>query len=181
MLQNRRSWEDRSEEENIEVRDLPTSMTPRPVWKDDITIDIGSDDTSTSASETDELFGRLDDDLRLTKHDQNWEVRMLARELEKREHKESQNNKLMKTDTAVQKTQLLNVRSLEERCTVNVPTPSQRSISSDNIYNSSATYYSNAEPIFTNSASFATTTTSVSPDVVPIPVVTTSGPSPPGS
>lgn len=149
-------------------------MTPRPMWKEDISIDIASDDTSTSASETDELFGHIDDDLHLAKHDQNWEVRMLARELEKREHKESQSNRL-KSDNAVQKTQLLNVRSLEERCTFNVPTPSQRSISSDNIYNSSSAYYGNVEPIFTNSASFPTTTTSISPDVVPVPVLTNTG------
>ncbi|XP_065201656.1 uncharacterized protein LOC135832373 isoform X3 [Planococcus citri] len=175
MLENRRSWEDRSEEENLEVRELPSSITPRPMWKDDISIDIASDDASTSASETDELFAHLDDDLHLTKHDQNWEVRMLARELEKREHKESQSNKL-KSESGVQKTQLLNVRSLEERCTFNVTTPSQRSISSDNIYTSSASYYSAVdEPIFTHSASYQTTTTSVSPDVVPVPIVTTSG------
>lgn len=174
LLQNRRSWEDRSEEENLELRELPSSMVPRPVWKEDISIDIASDDnTSTSASETDELFVQLDDDLQLASHDQDWEVRMLARELEKREHKESQCNRL-RSDAGVQKMQLLNVRSLEERSTNNLPAPSQRSISSDNIYHPSA-MYSNAESAFTSHTVSAVRTTSVSPDVVPVPMVTGSG------
>lgn len=166
LLQNRRSWEDRSEEENLELRELPSSMVPRSVWKKDVSIDIASDDTSisTSASETDELYMQLDDDLQLTKHDQDWEVRMLAHELEKREHKESQCDRL-KSDTGVQKMQLLNVRSLEERSTANPPSPSQRSISSDNIYNPLA-----VESTFSSNIAAARHTTSVSPDVVPVPV-----------
>ncbi|XKL64851.1 hypothetical protein PGB90_004937 [Kerria lacca] len=171
MLENRRSWEDQSEKENLELRELPSSITPRSIWKEDVSIDIATDDISTSASETDELFVQLDDNL--LPHDQDWEVRMLAHELEKREHKESQCNRLR--GDSIQKTQLLNVRSLEERCTFNVPIPSHRSISSDNIYHSPLVTYYNTQPVFSHSTVSATRTTSVSPDVVPIPAVTTSG------
>lgn len=172
----RPSWEERSERESMEMRDLPSAITPRPMWKDDVSIDIASEETSTSASETDELFGHLEDDLHLTRHDQDWEVRMLARELEKREFKEKetqQNNKL-RSDSIVQKAQLLNVRSLEERCTLpSIAAPSLRSISSDNIYNPSVVY-GNTPPVFTYTTSVPTRTTSISPDVVTIPAVTTS-------
>jgi len=171
LLPNRRSWEMPSEEDNLELRDLPTSIEPCPMWRKDISIDIASD-TSTSASETDELFGQLDDDLQLTSHDQDWEVRMLARELEKREHKESQFNR-QKNDSGAQKTQLLNVRSLEEQGTANIAAPSQRSISSDNIFYSSV-IRNNSESPFRTSSSSAVRTSSVSPDVVPVPVVTKS-------
>lgn len=147
-VRNRRSWEDRSEEERLELRELPTSMTPRPVWSNDVRIDIGADDLS--ASDTDEPFDRSsDDELLLARHDRNWEVRMLARELDRREHRASVSERAVpksgskapashSSGAANLRGQLQSMRSLEERCRdVGAPSPSQpRSASSDDIYRS---------------------------------------------
>lgn len=143
---NRRSWEDRSEEETLELRELPSSMKPRPPRLNDVRIDIDADDTSASeAADVDELYGESDGELLLARHDRNWEVRMLARELDRREHRASM---LERSATrgghseagAPLKAQLQSMRSLEERyCSdAAAPTSSQRSASSDDIYKPSS-------------------------------------------
>ncbi|PSN56858.1 hypothetical protein C0J52_08291 [Blattella germanica] len=102
----RRSWEDHSEEETMELLDLPRSMSPQHVWcaededeeeqkkpevpRDCVALDLGSSDSSSSSSSSDssndedDMFG-MDDDLQTVGHNRDWEVQMLARELERRE------------------------------------------------------------------------------------------------
>ena len=77
---NRRSWEEHSEEETLELQDLPRSITPQSIWKDDVAIDVDSDESKSEdegaarGSDTDEDEGG----------NNNWEVTMLAQQLEAR-------------------------------------------------------------------------------------------------
>ncbi|XP_033217972.1 uncharacterized protein LOC117173478 [Belonocnema kinseyi] len=77
---NRRSWEEHSEEETLELQDLPRSITPQSIWKDDVAIDVDSDESKSDdegearGSDTDEEEGGHN----------NWEVTMLAQQLEAR-------------------------------------------------------------------------------------------------
>ncbi|XP_023248266.1 uncharacterized protein LOC106639567 [Copidosoma floridanum] len=99
---NRRSWEEHSEEETLELQDLPHSITPQSLWKDDVAIDLESSEDeepgravagSSSGSRVRSRASDDDDDddeedeqmvvLNATGHN-NWEVAMLAQELEKR-------------------------------------------------------------------------------------------------
>ncbi|KZC10580.1 Cyclic nucleotide-gated cation channel alpha-3 [Dufourea novaeangliae] len=92
--QNRRSWEEHSEEETLELQELPTSIVPQTLWKDDVAIDLESNsDSSRSEDEFDDrAAGRSDsgndeDDEDEESHREghnNWEVAMLAEELEAR-------------------------------------------------------------------------------------------------
>lgn len=100
---NRRSWEEHSEEETLELQDLPRSITPQSLWKDEVAIDLESSDSSeeefaaasgsgaaargaVSLARPD--FGDDDEDEDSSLLDENghnnWEVAMLAQELEKR-------------------------------------------------------------------------------------------------
>ena len=90
---NRRSWEEHSEEETLELQDLPQSIKPQSLWKDEVAIDLGSSDDSEevaaggpggSFSDEDEEEPR-----RFRSGHNNWEVEMLAEELEKRERRKS--------------------------------------------------------------------------------------------
>ncbi|XP_031781680.1 uncharacterized protein LOC100118446 isoform X9 [Nasonia vitripennis] len=97
---NRRSWEEHSEEETLELQDLPRSITPQSLWKDDVVIDLESSDESGdelgrpgrsglpaalagSLSDEDDEDEQVVEVLDENGHN-NWEVAMLAQELEKR-------------------------------------------------------------------------------------------------
>lgn len=115
---NRRSWEEHSEEETLELQDLPRSITPQSLWKDEVAIDLESSDddkvdaamalpgssstirsrrrttsvgrflASVTTRNTESFSDDEDEDeqmaaLNATGHN-NWEVAMLAQELEKR-------------------------------------------------------------------------------------------------
>ena len=93
--QNRRSWEEHSEEETLKLQELPRSIVPQPLWKDDVAIDFESNsESSRSEDELDERAARDsendgDDDeeaevRRRQGRRNNWEVAMLAQELEAR-------------------------------------------------------------------------------------------------
>ncbi|XP_051159570.1 uncharacterized protein LOC127280558 isoform X2 [Leptopilina boulardi] len=84
---NRRSWEEHSEEETLELQDLPRSITPQSIWKEDVAIDVDSD---LSRSDDDDrggvsgvARGESDTDDDESAHN-NWEVTMLAQQLEAR-------------------------------------------------------------------------------------------------
>ncbi|XP_076670717.1 uncharacterized protein LOC143370019 isoform X2 [Andrena cerasifolii] len=89
---NRRSWEEHSEEETLELQELPSSIVPHSLWKDDVAIELESNsDSSKSEDELDDRAGRSDsgnddDDEEDGVRDghNNWEVAMLAQELEAR-------------------------------------------------------------------------------------------------
>ncbi|KAJ1524465.1 hypothetical protein ONE63_010962 [Megalurothrips usitatus] len=101
QLLYRRSWEDHSEEEHMELQDLPPSMSPQAVWsnvnggkpvQDSVVLNIGTSDASSNEEDEFEdeadLYPREDDDddeLQFRGHQGDWEVQMLARELERRE------------------------------------------------------------------------------------------------
>lgn len=93
---HRRSWEEHSEEETLELQDLPRSISPHSLWKEDVAIDLesNSDESKSeddagrprrrrrrgpSDDEEDDEFDAADD----PGHN-NWEVTMLAKELEAR-------------------------------------------------------------------------------------------------
>ncbi|XP_050496179.1 uncharacterized protein LOC126877502 isoform X5 [Bombus huntii] len=91
---NRRSWEEHSEEETLELQELPSSIVPQSLWKDEVAIDLESNsESSRSEDEFDDRSGRGgsendgDDDeegeVRGEGHN-NWEAAMLAQELEAR-------------------------------------------------------------------------------------------------
>lgn len=99
MAHNRRSWEEHSEEETLELQDLPRSITPQSLWKDEVAIDLESSDDSGDelgkpgrsglpGGLTGSLSDEEDDDEVVEVLDENghnnWEVAMLAQELEKR-------------------------------------------------------------------------------------------------
>jgi hypothetical protein len=90
----RHSWEDHSEEEILQLLDLPHSVSPQHVWcaedeeqkdthmsKDCVALDLGSSDTSSSSSSSssdlsndeDDAFA-ADYDLHSVGHNQDWEV-----------------------------------------------------------------------------------------------------------
>jgi hypothetical protein len=95
------SWEDNSEEETLELLDLPHSISPQHMWCADdgeqdstdvarecVALDLGSSDTSSSSSSSsdsssddDDAFG-ADDDLQSPGHNQDWEVSYMILSLE---------------------------------------------------------------------------------------------------
>lgn len=91
---NRRSWEEHSEEETLELQELPSSIVPQSLWKDEVAIDLESNsESSRSEDEFDDRSGRGDSEndgdddgegeVRGEGHN-NWEAAMLAQELEAR-------------------------------------------------------------------------------------------------
>lgn len=78
---NRRSWEEHSEEETLELQDLPRSITPQSIWKEDVAIDVDSD--LSRSDDDDGAAGCSDTDDDESAHN-NWEVTMLAQQLEAR-------------------------------------------------------------------------------------------------
>lgn len=84
---NRKSWEDHSEEETLQLQDLPKSITPQSLWKEDVAIDLeNSDDSQKSGDEEGPPRRKSDSDSESQEEMQhnNWEVQMLAQELEAR-------------------------------------------------------------------------------------------------
>ncbi|XP_043669719.1 uncharacterized protein LOC122629901 isoform X6 [Vespula pensylvanica] len=85
---NRRSWEEHSEEETLELQELPRSIVPQSLWRDEVAIDLESNSES-SKSEDDEGGCRegSDSDDEDTKSEcaKDWEATMLAKELEARQ------------------------------------------------------------------------------------------------
>ncbi|CAK9825562.1 Cyclic nucleotide-gated cation channel alpha-3 [Anthophora retusa] len=92
--QNRRSWEEHSEEETLELQELPSSIVPQYLWKDEVAIDLESNSESSRSEDEfeDRATGRSDSEndeedgggaVRRDEHN-NWEVAMLAQELESR-------------------------------------------------------------------------------------------------
>ncbi|XP_026667300.1 uncharacterized protein LOC108622443 isoform X3 [Ceratina calcarata] len=94
---NRKSWEEHSEEETLQLQELPTSIVPQSLWKDDVAIDLESNSESSRSDDEFEEKRRSGrrrsdsendgdnegDDVRRAGHN-NWEVVMLAQELEAR-------------------------------------------------------------------------------------------------
>ncbi|XP_058789212.1 uncharacterized protein LOC131663121 isoform X2 [Phymastichus coffea] len=95
---NRRSWEEHSEEETLELQELPRSISPQSLWRDQVAIELESSDESESEGarappaglgaaddddDEDELEPDVDGLIDAAGHN-NWEVAMLAHELEKR-------------------------------------------------------------------------------------------------
>lgn len=82
----RRSWEEHSEEETLQLQDLPRSISPQSLWKDEVAIDLEStSDESKSDDDRPCRRRRSADDFAGDEpgHD-NWEVAMLAQQLEER-------------------------------------------------------------------------------------------------
>ncbi|XP_015175823.1 PREDICTED: uncharacterized protein LOC107066079 isoform X2 [Polistes dominula] len=52
-MHNRKSWEEHSEEETLELQELPRSIVPQSLWRDEVVIDLESNSES-SKSENDE-------------------------------------------------------------------------------------------------------------------------------
>ncbi|XP_076221835.1 uncharacterized protein LOC116431829 isoform X2 [Nomia melanderi] len=82
--QNRRSWEEHSEEETLELQELPTSIVPQNLWKDEVAIDLESNSDSSRSDRSDSGNDEDDDDESHEGGHNNWEVTMLAQELEAR-------------------------------------------------------------------------------------------------
>ncbi|XP_057326421.1 uncharacterized protein LOC130668237 isoform X2 [Microplitis mediator] len=82
----RRSWEEHSEEETLQLQDLPRSISPQSLWREGVAIDIESSDDDrphrrcASESAADDEEDSIDSD----KGPNNWELKMLAEQLEKR-------------------------------------------------------------------------------------------------
>lgn len=86
---NRRSWEEHSEEETLELQDLPRSMTPQSLWKEDVAIDLESNSEGSNSENEDEgttcrSESEDEDENKDEEGHNNWEVVMLAEELETR-------------------------------------------------------------------------------------------------
>jgi hypothetical protein len=73
--EDRRSWEDHSEGEAVELLDLPPSMSPQSLWH--ISLDVPPSSSSSSSSSSSPLSSP-------PIHNQDWEVQMLADELDRR-------------------------------------------------------------------------------------------------
>lgn len=100
---SRRSWEEHSERETLELQELPNSIVPQRLSREDIAIDLDSNSDSRSDDgfdvcgrrngdsdegdeEDDEEEDDEDDDEKIVRQDgyNNWEVALLAKQLEAR-------------------------------------------------------------------------------------------------
>lgn len=94
---SRRSWEEHSEKETLELQDLPNSIMPQRLLRDDVAIDLESNSDSKSEEEFDicrregdsdegDEEDEDDDDDKIMQQDgyNNWEVTLLAKQLEAR-------------------------------------------------------------------------------------------------
>ena len=95
---SRRSWEEHSERETMELQELPNSIVPQKLLRKDVAIDLESNSDSKSDEEFDIHFSKSDsdeedeeeeyddedDDDKITRQDgyNNWEVTLLAKQLE---------------------------------------------------------------------------------------------------
>lgn len=99
---NRRSWEEHSRKETMELQELPSSIVPQSLWKEEVVINLESNsDSSRSEDDYDarrdrsdsEIDSEIDDDDgdedeagEVHREGQNnWEVVLLAQELEARQ------------------------------------------------------------------------------------------------
>ncbi|XP_046821902.1 uncharacterized protein LOC124425514 isoform X3 [Vespa crabro] len=90
---NRRSWEEHSEEETLELQELPRSIVPQSLWRDEVAIDLESNSESSKSEDDDggchsrTLPSGSDSDDEDTKSEcaKDWEAKMLAEELEARQ------------------------------------------------------------------------------------------------
>lgn len=101
-LRSRRSWEEHSEKETLELQELPNSIMPQRLSREDVAIDLDSNSDSRSddgydvcgrrngdSDEGDEEDDDEEDDEdneKIVRQDgyNNWEVALLAKELEAR-------------------------------------------------------------------------------------------------
>lgn len=74
---HRRSWEEHSEEETLELQELPNSIVPQNLWRNEVAIDLESNNSTDENHSENEESG--DDQAH-----NNWEVVMLAEQLEAR-------------------------------------------------------------------------------------------------
>ncbi|XP_063980264.1 uncharacterized protein LOC135164119 isoform X2 [Diachasmimorpha longicaudata] len=84
---HRRSWEEHSEEETLQLQDLPRSISPQNIWKDEVAIDVESNSDDSKSEDDGDPPGRrrsADDYTDDAPGHNNWEVTMLAQELENR-------------------------------------------------------------------------------------------------
>ncbi|XP_028982557.1 potassium/sodium hyperpolarization-activated cyclic nucleotide-gated channel 1 isoform X2 [Diachasma alloeum] len=84
---HRRSWEEHSEEETLQLQDLPRSISPQNIWKDEVAIDLESNSDDSKSEDDADPPGRrrsADDYADDAPGHNNWEVTMLAQELENR-------------------------------------------------------------------------------------------------
>lgn len=96
---SRRSWEEHSEKETLELQELPNSIVPQRLSCEDVAIDLESNSDSRSDEEFDIYSRRKDDsdegdeeddeedeDEKILRQDgyNNWEVALLAKQLEAR-------------------------------------------------------------------------------------------------
>ncbi|XP_011692932.1 PREDICTED: uncharacterized protein LOC105452995 [Wasmannia auropunctata] len=95
---SRRSWEEHSERETLELQELPNSIVPQRLSRKDVAIDVESNSDSRSDEEFDvcgqeeeeeeeeEDDDEDDDDDKIVRQDgyNNWEVALLAKQLEAR-------------------------------------------------------------------------------------------------
>ncbi|KAK2587858.1 hypothetical protein KPH14_003955 [Odynerus spinipes] len=84
---NRKSWEEHSEEETLELQELPSSIVPQSLWRDDVAIDLESNSESSKSEDDDRGRAGSDSDDEDTKSGcgKDWEAAMLAKELEARQ------------------------------------------------------------------------------------------------
>ncbi|KAF7998500.1 hypothetical protein HCN44_010908 [Aphidius gifuensis] len=82
----RRSWEEHSEEETLQLHDLPRSITPQNIWKDGVAISLESDNDDESHDDDKEAIRNrrrsADDYADDEPGHNNWEITMLAQQLE---------------------------------------------------------------------------------------------------
>ncbi|XP_011296962.1 uncharacterized protein Cngl isoform X2 [Fopius arisanus] len=84
---HRRSWEEHSEEETLQLQDLPRSISPQNIWKDEVAIELESNSDDSKSEEEVDVPGRrrsADDYADDAPGHNTWEVTMLAQELESR-------------------------------------------------------------------------------------------------
>nr|CAD7402482.1 unnamed protein product [Timema cristinae] len=112
-LIHRHSWEDHSEEESMEIMDLPRSISPQYVWSDNNStmVNLGSDsspDDELSDDETTDQVGEYEG-----VNNQDWEVQMLAKELERREDMSRLENEVQNLKQVVSSSDLNSLSSSE--------------------------------------------------------------------
>nr|CAD7461598.1 unnamed protein product [Timema tahoe] len=112
-LIHRHSWEDHSEEESMELMDLPRSISPQYVWSDNNStmVNLGSDsspDDELSDDETTDQVGEYEG-----VNNQDWEVQMLAKELERREDMSRLENEVQNLKQVVSSSDLNSLSSSE--------------------------------------------------------------------
>lgn len=80
----RRSWEEHSEEETLQLQDLPRSISPQSVWRGDVAIDIESSDEDLPQRKIDDEDGDDEENSIDSDKPNDWEFKMLAEAIGKR-------------------------------------------------------------------------------------------------